>query len=285
MHDRTAVIKRGPAPADAATRLALKRRFPTTADLRKAARKRIPNFAYEYMDGGAGSDGNIARNNASLDGIEMVPRYGVMILPPPCDVELFGRKYAAPFGIAPMGGPSVVFPGADVFMASAAQHARVPYTLGLVAGIDVERAAELAPDVLWFQLYRYARNEHKIGFDLVRRAEVAGVHVLMLTMDTPIRTTRPREVKSGILNPFKLDMRLRLDALSAPRWVMSMREHGVPRFASFAPYLPPGAGIEETARFTAAEGGGAFSWDEVARYRDKWKKPLVLKGIMHPADA
>ncbi len=266
-------------------RLALKRRYPTSADLRRAARKRLPNFAFEYADGGAGgSDNNISRNWASLDAVELVPRYGKVISPPPASAMLFGRPYSAPFGIAPMGGPSVVFPGADVAMAKAAQKARVPYVLGLVAGIDVERAAELAPDVLWFQLYRCHRDNHKIGMDLLRRAEVAGVHVMMLTMDTPIRTVRPREVKGGITQPFRLTMKLRLDALTAPRWIYSMKDHGVPRFANLAAYMPRNAGIQEMAKFSATEMGGAFNWDEVAKYRDRWKKPLVLKGIMHPGD-
>ena len=71
----------------------------------------------------------------------------------------------------------------------------MPYTLGLVGGITVEDAAQVAPDVLWFQLYRCWRNEHAIGFDLVRRAHAVGVHVLVLTIDVPVRTTRTREVK------------------------------------------------------------------------------------------
>ena len=57
----------------------------------------------------------------------------------------------------------------------------VLYVLGLVGGMTVERAAEIAPDVLWFQLYRCFRNEHAIGFDLLRRAQAAGVHVLVAT--------------------------------------------------------------------------------------------------------
>jgi len=285
MRDPTVTAPPELTAAEKAAKLALKRRFPTSDDLRKRARRNIPNFAFEYADGGAGSDGNVLRNWEAMDAVELVPRYGRVVSPPPAEVEIFGRRYSAPVGIAPMGGPSVVYPGADVFMATAAQRANVPYTLGVVAGIELERAAKLAPDVLWFQLYRYARNEHKIGFDLVRRADEAGAHVLMLTVDTPSRTTRPREVKSGILTPFRLDMRLRLDALSAPRWLMSMAKHGIPKFANFGPYLPPGAGIAETAAFTQREGGGAFTWEEVARYRDKWKKPLVLKGVMHPEDA
>ncbi len=122
------------------------------------------------------------------------------------------------------------------------------------------------------------------GMDLLRRADEAGVHVMMLTMDTPVRTVRPREVKGGIIQPFRLSMRLLLDALGAPRWVYALKDHGTPRFENIAAYLPPGAGLQEMGRFAATEMGGAFSWDEVARYRDRWKKPLVLKGVMHPED-
>ena len=152
----------------------LRLRFPTIAYLREHARYHIPRFAFEYCDGGAGSDKGIARNWSALDAVELVPRYGVMPSLPKCEVELFGRRYAAPIGIAPMGGPALVWPSADRFMAQAAQKARVPYVLGTVGGLTIEDAARLAPDVLWFQLYRMARNDHALGFDLMRRAEAAG---------------------------------------------------------------------------------------------------------------
>jgi len=272
-------------PAPSAEQLALKRRFPTAFDLRARARKRLPNFAFEYADGGAGADTGIQRNWAALDAIEMVPRYGRVIAPPPAHATLFGHTYSAPIGIAPIGGPGTAFPGAETYLAKAAQAANVPYTLGLLSGIDIERAAEIAPDVLWLQLYRFANNDHKIGFDLVRRAEDANVKVLVLTIDTPTRTTRPREVKSGIMNPFKLTMRLRLDAMRSPHWMRSLMRNGIPRFTSLTPYVAPGISLAEGAAFIRRESGGAFTWEEIARYRDKWKKPLLLKGIMHPEDA
>jgi (S)-mandelate dehydrogenase len=272
-------------PAATPEQIALKRQYPTAFDLRERARRRLPNFAFEYADGGAGADTGIARNWAALDAVEMVPRYGRVIAPPPADTTLFGRAYAAPVGIAPIGGPGTAFPGAETYLAKAAQAANVPYTLGLLSGIDIERAAEIAPDVLWLQLYRFSKNDHKIGLDLVRRAEEANVNVLVLTIDTPTRTTRPREVKSGIMNPFKLTTRLKLDALRSPHWMRSLMRNGIPKFTSLAPYMEPGVSIAEAAAFIRRESGGAFTWDEIARYRDKWKKPLVLKGVMHPDDA
>src|SRR5262245_42640745 len=168
-------------PAKSANFLKHQRRFPTILYLRRGARRRLPHFAYEYGDGGAGADTGIMRNWAALDAVELVPRYGVMLKLPPVDVMLFGRRYAAPVGVAPMGSPVVVWPGADKALAKAAQRARVPYTLGTVGGATIEEIAKIAPDVFWFQLYRFAANDHAISFDLVKRAQAAGVHVLMLT--------------------------------------------------------------------------------------------------------
>ena len=182
----------------------LHRHYPSIDYLRRRARQRIPHFAFEYADGGAGNDdAGIRRNWAALDAIELVPRYGVMPSLPSCDVELFGRRYCAPIGVAPMGGPAIVWPGADLHLARAAQHARIPYTLGTAGGATIEQIAEVAPDVFWFQLYRFARNDHAIGLDLVRRAEAAGCRTLVLTLDLPVRTTRPREAATGIAGAFR----------------------------------------------------------------------------------
>jgi L-lactate dehydrogenase (cytochrome) len=259
--------------------------YPTVAYLREGARRRLPRFAFEYADGGAGADRGIARNWAALDAVELVPRYGRTTQLPATEVELFGRRYAAPIGIAPMGGPAIVWPGADACLAAAAQRARVPYTLGVAGGITVERAAELAPNVLWYQLYRFPRDEHAVGFDLVHRAAAAGVHVLVLTLDVPVRTIRSREVRAGIRSPFRPDLRMVLEILASPPWLGALWQNGLPRFEGIRSYAGANASQDEVIRFTQREMHGAFTWEEVQRYRDVWRGPLVVKGILHPDDA
>jgi L-lactate dehydrogenase (cytochrome) len=185
-----------------------------------------------------------------------------------------------------MGGPALVWPGADRFMAQAAQRARVPYVLGTVGGLTIEAAAAIAPDVLWFQLYRMARNDHALGFELVRRAEAAGVNVFVMTVDVPVRTTRPREVVVGLGGgKFSPDLRMIFDMLRSPGWLTALVREGHPRFANLRPYAGERAGTNEVIAFARDAIGGAFTWDEIARFRERWKRPLVLKGIMHPADA
>ena len=264
----------------------LHRRYPSVDYLRRRARRHVPHFAFEYADGGAGfADAGIRHNWAALDAVELVPRYGVMPSLPPCDIELFGRRYAAPIGVAPMGGPSIVWPGADMHLARAAQRARIPYMLSTVGGATIERIAEVAPDVFWFQLYRFAKDDHAIGFDLVRRAEAAGCRTLVLTLDVPVRTTRPREAATGLAGAFRLNPGIIMQIAQSPGWMLALLRNGIPRFANIRAYVGASASLAEIVAFTRREMGGAFTWEEVQKYRDRWKGSLIVKGVLHPQDA
>jgi (S)-mandelate dehydrogenase len=256
MHDITAMAAAKIGSARSPNFLKHQRRFPTIYDLRRGAARRLPHFAFEYGDGGAGNDTGIRHNWAALDAVEMMPRYGVMPSLPPVNCELFGRKYSAPVGIAPMGA-------------------------------RIEEIAEIAPDVFWMQLYRFAGHDHAIGFDIIKRADIAGAHVLMLTLDVPVRTVRSREVKVGLGGGgrFRPDWRMVASMAKCPGWALAMLKNGQPRFANIQPYAGPGAGLNDTIKFARREMGGAFSWEEVKRYRDRWKRPLIVKGLLHPADA
>ena len=170
-------------------------------------------------------------------------------------------------------------------MAKAAQRARVPYTLSVAGGATIEQAAEAAPDVFWLQLYRFWHDDHKIGLDLVRRAQAVEAKVLTLTLDVPVRTTRSRETYAGLAHEFRPNPRMICEMMVRPQWMLALLRHGYPRFATIADYAPPGAWTNEIIAFARARMGGAFSWEEVKRYRDAWKGPMAVKGVLHPEDA
>jgi (S)-mandelate dehydrogenase len=145
--------------------------------------------------------------------------------------------------------------------------------------------ATLAPNVFWFQLYRLARNDHSVGLDLVRRAKAAGAHVLVLTLDVPVRTVRPREARNRLTVPFRPSLRTLYDIAVSPRWLLGYLRYGHPRMMNFAPYVKAPHTFERLAEFARIEMGGGFAWDEIGRIRDRWTRPLVVKGVLHPADA
>jgi (S)-mandelate dehydrogenase len=294
MHDTTAIVAprtapqtnpvaaygRGPLFAQ------FHRHYPTVDYLRRRARRHIPHFAFEYADGGSGKeDAGIKRNWAALDAVELVPRYGVMPKLPTCEVELFGRRYNAPIGIAPMGGPSIIWPGGDLHLARAAQRAGIPYALSTAGGATIEDVARVAPDVFWFQLYRLPADDHAVSRDLVNRAEAVGCRTLVLTLDVPVRTTRPREVATGIAGAFNITPAILAQIMRAPGWAAAILQHGMPRFESLRTYVGANASLNDVIAFARREIQGAFTWDEVRGYRDRWKGTLIVKGIMHPQDA
>ena len=293
MHDTTAITAQT-APSSQALpaysrdphHAEFHRHYPSVDYLRRRARSHIPHFAFEYADGGSGKgDAGIRRNWAAFDAVELVPRYGVMPSLPSCEVELFGRRYNAPIGVAPMGGPSIVWPGGDLHLARAAQRAGIPYALSTAGGATIEEVARVAPDVFWFQLYRLPADDHAVSRDLVDRAEAAGCRTLVLTLDVPVRTSRPRETATGMSGTFNVDLPILWQIMQAPGWAAAIVKYGMPRFASLRSYAGPDPSLNDVIAFARREIRGAFTWDEVREYRDRWKGNLIVKGILHPQDA
>ena len=165
----------------------LRRRFPAIADLSVQARRRVPHFAFDFVAGGVGEDHCLARNRAALDAVRIVPRYGIDVSQTDIKVTLFGRRYAMPLGIAPMGLAGLLWPNIDEALAATAQRVGIPYVMSTVANSSIERIAAIAPDVFWYQLYNVPGDDHAVTFALIERAERAGAHVLVLTLDVPVR--------------------------------------------------------------------------------------------------
>jgi L-lactate dehydrogenase (cytochrome) len=264
---------------------ALRRRFPTVEYLDRHARRRIPRFAYDFVVGGVGDDRCVARNRAALDAIHLLPRYGLDVSAPDMGVELFGRRYAMPVGVAPMGLAGLAWPGVDEMLARAAQAARIPYVSSTVANAPLERLAALAPDVFWFQLYNLPGDDFAVARAIVARADAAGAHALVLTVDVPSRQKRPRDVRNGLSVPFRPGLRTVLDVARAPLWGLEVLRRGQPRFENFLPYLEEPPGTAALAAFAYHRMAGPLTWEAIARFRDLWPRALVIKGILHPGDA
>jgi (S)-mandelate dehydrogenase len=262
----------------------LRQRLPTLDDIEHRARRRIPRFAFDFLEGGTGDDLNMRRNRLALDAVELVPRYGKPG-PVSTEVDLFGVSCAAPIGISPVGIDGIIWPGATRIFASAAGKARIPYIAGTLATATIEDVAELAGPYAWFQLYGLPADDHAVTFDLIRRAGAAGVRVLAATLDAPVRSKRPRDLRNGLVVPFRPTPRTILDvALSSP-WLLALATAGTPTFRNMERYVEKPATLANTAGFVQSQIKGTFSWDVMKRMRDAWSGALVVKGVMHPDDA
>ncbi len=257
-------------------------RYPAISDLERRAKRRIPSFAWEYLESGTGDDAARDNNRAALQAVQFRPQFLKGPLDPQISTTLFGTTYRAPIGIAPVGLTGLIWPGADAALAYHASHAEVPYVLSTVATTSPEAAGARAGGMGWFQLY--PPRDPELRRDLIERAATAGLTTLVVTADVPSPSRRERQRKARIRVPPEIGPTVIAQAAIRPAWALATLREGLPRFEGLERYIDA-ATMKSTAGFVGAKLGGTLSWDYLEELRGEWEGPLVVKGILDPDDA
>lgn len=259
-----------------------KSQYPSIADLKKKAKKRIPKFAFDYLEGGCNEELNLARNESDFDDIMLKPQYLHVADDIDMSVELFGRRYSAPFGISPVGLQGLMWPNAPEILAKAAAKHDIPYMLSTVSTSSIERIAEVSDGKAWFQLYH--PTENRLRDDILRRLKDVECPVLVVLVDVPSFGLRYREIKSGLSMPPKMNISNILQAMVCPTWGIKTLQHGIPSFATLKPYMEKGLDLAQLGQFMNKTFTGKVNVEKVKAIRDIWTGPLVLKGITTDED-
>ncbi|MBD1431025.1 MULTISPECIES: alpha-hydroxy acid oxidase [Sphingobacterium] len=256
--------------------------YPSVADLRKKAKSRIPKFAFDYLDGGCNEELNLFRNENDFDNILLKPQYLRVGQDIDMSVELFGRKYSAPFGVSPIGLQGLMWPNAPEILAKAAAKHDIPYTLSTVSTSSIERIAEVSEGKAWFQLYH--PTEDRLRDDILNRLKAVECPVLVVLVDVPSFGLRYREIKSGLSMPPKMNIANIFQALKCPTWGIQTLKNGIPSFATLKPYMEKGLDLTQLGQFMNRTFTGKVNMEKVKAIRDIWQGPLVLKGIATEED-
>jgi len=256
--------------------------FPSVGDLRKKAKSRIPKFAFDYLEGGCNEGLNLSRNESDFDNIYLKPNYLRVGGNIDMSVELFGRRYSAPFGVSPIGLQGLMWPNAPEILAKAAAKADIPYTLSTVSTSSIERIAEVSEGKAWFQLYH--PTENSLRDDILNRLKAVECPVLVVLVDVPAFGLRYKEIKSGLSIPPKMSINNILQAFARPLWGIKTLQHGIPSFATLKPYMEKGMDMSQLGQFMNKTFTGKVDIEKVSAIRDLWKGPLVLKGIATDED-
>lgn len=257
---------------------------PTYEFIEALAHRRVPEFAFDFVQGGTGADWGIDENRRALDAVQIIPRYGRMAAAETA-LEIYGRRYDAPIGIAPTGMDALIWPGSTMALARAARSGNVPYITGTLANSTLEEVAAVAGGNTWLQLYGFPRDEHRVTFDLIARAKAAGVSAIVATLDAPVRAKRPRDLVNRLVVPFRPTLKTVWQVATSPAWAMSLLRAGSPKFANINRYVEGRPSLDNVAGFVQRELKGSFNWDEIARMRRVWDGALLVKGVLHPDDA
>ena len=261
----------------------LERKFANISDLEAKAKRRLPKFAFDYLQGGIGAETAIARNRLSLNNIELNPHHIIEPFEPQLKTSLLGKNWSAPFGIAPLGLSGLIWPDAAKHFAATAEHKNIPIVLSTVATTKLETIAQLAPKTAWFQLY--IPNDDEINHSLIERAKAAGYKTLVVTIDVPALGRRERDIKNGLAVPPKITITNIMQGAMHPTWGLSTLKTGIPDFETLTQYVPKGTDMRAASQYVSALARGHVSLDKLKKVRDLWQGNLIIKGILNEVDA
>ena len=255
------------------------------ADLREAARKRLPKGVFQYLDLGTEDLVALRNNRDFLDRTKLLNQVLVDVSDIDTSTEVFGRKTSLPLAIAPTGIAGLTWYEGELELAKAAAKAGVPVTLATGSNTAMEKVAAIGGRC-WFQLYMWRQKE--LSYEVVKRAERAGFEALIWTVDIGLGANREHNKRNGFNTPYKLNAKSAVDMALHPEWMINvmgkyLRTTGMPTHANYPPQFQTSVtGAASQAKALRAD---MVSFDDIDRLREIWPGKLIIKGIMRPDDA
>lgn len=258
----------------------------SVGDYRGAARRRLPRFLFEYIDGGSYDEVSLRRNVHDLRDVALRQRVLRDVSAIDLSVDLFGQRLAMPVILGPVGLAGLTARRGERQAARAAAAAGVPFTLSTVSACSVEEVAAASPAPFWFQLY--ALRDRGFMRDMLARAWAAGCRTLVFTVDLPTPGARYRDIRSGLAGAANWRGALRRGAQAAmrPDWAVDVGLLGRPlSLGNLTGLLGPRSGIEDFLGWLSANFDPSLTWDDLARLRADWPGRFIVKGVLDPDDA
>lgn len=262
--------------------MTLDSRYPSIADLRSKARKRLPHFVWEYLDSATGTEATLRRNRTKMDEVLLMPSILHGEFTADLKTDLLGETWDLPVGISPVGMSGLIWPDAERLLAQAAGRIGVPYGLSTVAAQKPDDLKDHVGGRGWFQMY--PPRDPDIRTDMLKRARDAGFRVLVLTVDVPVGSRRERQTRSGLTQPPRLTPRILSHIATRPVWAMGMARMGMPRMRLIDEYAGNTKGLPST-KHAGYLLRTSPDWDYLRWLRAHWDGPLVAKGVLNPDDA
>src|SRR5438445_6924546 len=287
MHDKTAIMSPPPSTVErsrSAVPRAL-RRYLSLDDFEPTARRRLPKFLYGYISGGAETDAAVRDNRKAFDEYGFVPRVLNDVSGRDQTSTLFGKTYASPFGIPPMGSAALCAYRGDIVLTRAAAAANVPMILSASSLITLEDVRRANQDA-WYQAY-LAGVPERIE-PLVDRVAAAGYDTFVVTADVPVPPNRENNIRNGFQVPLAITPQIAWDTVTHPHWLFgtwarTVKNFGMPHFENMDAKRGPPVMAKNLMRNIGAR--DQLAWNHVALMRKKWKGKLVVKGLVSPAEA
>ena len=257
--------------------------YPAISDLRAKAKKRLPHFAFEYLDSGTGAELAMQRNRDALDKVLFSPRILCGALQFHHQKEFLGKTYQYPFGIAPIGMAGAIWGKAEYKLAAAAKKHQIPFCLSTVATVIPEDIGPISQDMGWFQLY--PPKDKDILRDMIKRIKNAGFDKLIITVDVTGESRRERQRRAYLNIPPKLTLSMIISMMLHPTWSLLQLHTGIPRLKFPESYVDENTRKAKNFQHAGHVIRGYPDWDYLRIVRDEWQGHLIVKGVNNVDDA
>jgi len=255
-------------------------------DYRELARRRLPPFLFEYIDGGSYAEVTLRQNVADLEAVPLRQRVLRDVSDIDTSTTLFGQRLSMPVILAPIGLAGMNARRGESQAALAAENAGLPFCLSTLSVCPLAEVAGATKQPLWLQLYMIKDRGFMVA--LLAEAERLQCSTLVFTVDMPVPGSRYRDYRSGLAGASGVSGALRRfsQALAKPGWAWDVAINGRPHvLGNVAPVLGKSSGLEDFFAWMRNNFDARVSWADIEWLRAHWKGPLILKGILDPQDA
>lgn len=254
-----------------------------TEDFRHAARRRLPQIFFDYIDGGASAETTLKANISDLGRLRLRPQVLRNVADRRLDADFLGARHALPLMLGPVGSLGLFRADGESSAFRAARTAGIPACMSSFAVTRPEILMPLLGPGAAFQLYVLKDRDRTEA--ILERVAACGVEILFVTVDTPVSGIRERDIRNGLRVLSRPNARMIADFLAHPFWLADMIRASPIQMTLAEGWPEAGRGYLAQAAFLAGQIDPSFDESGLAWLRSRWRGRLIVKGVLTAADA
>ncbi len=252
-------------------------------DLKRIYQRRVPRMFYDYAESGSWTEQTFRENTSDFDDIYLRQRVAVDMSGRSTATKMIGQDVSMPVALAPVGLTGMQHADGEIKAARAAEAFGVPFTLSTMSINSIEEVAEATSKPFWFQLYTMRDTDYVSR--LIQRAKDAKCSALVITLDLQILGQRHKDLKNGLSAPPKLTPSTIANLMTKWRWGIGMLGAKRRNFGNIVGHVDGISDSADLGAWTAESFDPTLDWNKVAKIKEDWGGPVILKGILDAEDA
>lgn len=253
------------------------------ADLREAARRRIPAPVFHYMDGAAEDEVTLHGNRLAFEKYQLLPRVLRDVSSVDTKTTILGQPSSLPLVLAPTGMSRLFHYKGEDAVCRAAHEAGLIYSLSTMSTYSIEEVAAMTAGPKWFQIYVWRDREVLRTF--IKRCRDNNYRALCLTVDVPVFGQRERDMRSGVTIPPELTLNSLFDTLIRPEWLWQYLTSPRLQLANVRGHSSATDDAFVLAEYTNQQFDPSVDWQAAEWMVREWDGEFAIKGIMSRKDA